>query len=73
MRSDDLKISTIETSQDWIKTAVDTNQEGKQYTITISLVKDKLPQGKFREIVSIHTQSKEKPEISKIIVEGKVL
>jgi len=73
MRTDDLKISTIETSQDWIKTAVDTNQEGKQYTITISLVKDKLPQGKFREIVSIHTQSKEKPEISKIIVEGKVL
>ena len=73
MRTDDLKIRTIETSQDWIKTAVDTNQEGKQYTITISLEKDKLPQGKFREIVSIHTQSKEKPEVSRIIVEGKVL
>ena len=73
MRKDDLKIKTIETSQDWIKTAVDTNQEGKQYTVTISLDKDKLPQGKFREIVSIHTQSKEKPEVSRIIVEGKVL
>jgi hypothetical protein len=73
MRTGDLKIKTIETSQDWIKTAVDTNQEGKQYTITISLEKDKLPQGKFREIVSIHTQSKEKPEVSRIIVEGKVL
>jgi hypothetical protein len=73
MRSDDLKIRTIETSQDWIKTAVDTNQEGKKYTITITLEKDKLPQGKFREIVSIHTQSKEKPEVSRIIVEGKVL
>ena len=73
MRTDDLKIKTIETSQEWIKTAVDTNQEGKQYTITISLDKDKLPQGKFREIVSIHTQSKEKPEVSRIIVEGKVL
>jgi hypothetical protein len=73
MRTDDLKIKTIETSQDWIKTAVDINQEGKQYTITISLDKDKLPQGKFREIVSIHTQSKEKPEVSRIIVEGKVL
>ena len=73
MRTDDLKIRTIETSQDWIKTAVDTNQEGKQYTITITLEKDKLPQGKFREIVSIHTQSKEKPEVSRIIVEGKVL
>ena len=73
MRTDDLKIRTIETSQDWIKTAVDTNQEGKQYTITISLDKDKIPQGKFREIVSIHTQSKEKPEVSRIIVEGKVL
>ena len=73
MRTDDLKITTIETSQDWIKTAIDTNKEGKQYTITISLNKDKLPQGKFREIVSIHTQSKEKPEVSKIIVEGKVL
>ena len=73
MRTDDLKIKTIETSQDWIKTAVDTNQEGKQYTITISLDKDKLPQGKFREIVSIHTQSEDKPEVSRIIVEGKVL
>ena len=73
MRKDDLKIRTIETSQDWIKTDVDTNQEGKQYTITITLDKEKLPQGKFREIVSIHTQSKEKPEVSRIIVEGKVL
>jgi hypothetical protein len=73
MRTDDLKIKTIEASKDWIKTAVDTNQEGKKYTITISLEKDKLPQGKFREIVSIHTQSKEKPEVSRIIVEGKVL
>ena len=73
MRTDDLTIKTIETSKDWIKTAVDTNQENKQYTITISLDKDKLPQGKFREIVSIHSQSEGKPEVSRIIVEGKVL
>ena len=73
MRTDDLTIETIETSTDWIKTEIDTNQEGKQYTVTISLDKDKLPQGKFREIISIHTQSKGKPEVAKIIVEGKVL
>ncbi len=73
MRTDDLTIKKIETSKDWIKTALVTNQEGKQFTVTISLDKDKLPQGKFREIVSIHTQSEGKSEVAKIIVEGKVL
>lgn len=73
MRTDDLTVKNIETSKDWIKTDLDTNQEGKQFTVTISLDKDKLPQGKFREIVSIHTQSAEKSEVAKIIVEGKVL
>ena len=73
MRAEDLTIENIETSKDWIKTALDTNQKGKQYTVTISLDKDKLPQGKFREIVSIRTQSKGKSEVTKVIVEGKVL
>lgn len=73
MRTDDMTIKNIETSKDWIQTALDTNQEGKQFTVTISLDKDKLPQGKFREIVSIHTQSEGKSEVAKIIVEGKVL
>jgi hypothetical protein len=73
IRTDDLLIKNIETSKDWINTALDTKPDGKQYTITISLDKDKLPQGKFREIVSIHTESEGKPEVNKIIVEGKVL
>ncbi len=73
LRTDDLTIKNIETSTDWIKTALETNQEGKQFTVTISLDKDKLPQGKFREIVSIHTESKGQSEVAKIIVEGKVL
>ena len=73
MRTDNLAIKNIETSKDWIKTALVTNQEGKQFTVTISLDKNKLPQGKFREIVTIHTQSEEKSEVTKIIVEGKVL
>ena len=73
MRAEDLVIKNIETSKDWIKTTYDTNQQGQQYTVTISLDKDKLPQGKFRETVSIHTQSKGKSEVTKIIVEGKIL
>lgn len=73
MRKDNLAIKNIETSKDWIKTALVTNQEGKQFTVTISLDKNKLPQGKFREIVTLHTQSEEKSEVTKIIVEGKVL
>jgi hypothetical protein len=73
MRKDDLTIKKIETSKDWIKTALVTNQAGKQFTVTISLDKNKLPQGKFREIVTLHTQSEEKSEVTKIIVEGKVL
>ena len=73
MRTDDMTIKNIETSKDWIKTALVTNQEGKQFTVTISLDKNKLPQGKFREIVTLHTQSEGKSEVAKIIVEGKVL
>jgi hypothetical protein len=73
IRTNNFTIKKIETSKDWINTALDTTQEGKQYTVTISLEKGKLPQGKFREIVTIYIHSEGKPEVFKIIIEGKVL
>jgi hypothetical protein len=71
--SGDMTVSTIETSKTFVSAETRTDQAGKQYTITISLDKDKLPKGKFRETVSVHTQCQGKGDTAIIIVEGKVI
>lgn len=73
LQSEDLTVKNIETSKEWITAEANAEQEGKQYTITVNLNKDKLPKGKFRETVSVHTQCREKADIATIIVEGKVM
>lgn len=72
-QSADLTVKKIETSKDWITAQANTDQEGKQYTITVNLNKDRLPKGKFRETVSVHTQCGERADVATIIVEGKVM
>jgi len=73
LQANDLTVKNIETSKDWITAKADTDQQGKQYTITIALDRDKLPKGKFRETVTIVVQFKGKSEAATVIVEGKVL
>jgi len=72
-QSGDLTVSKIETSKEFVSAKASADQAGKQYTITISLDKDKLPKGKFRETVSVHTQCQGKTDTATIIIEGKVL
>jgi hypothetical protein len=72
-QSADLTLKKIETSKEWIAAEARTDQAGKEYTVTITLKKDTLPKGKFRETVSIQTQSGNRDGSATIIVEGKVL
>jgi len=70
-REGDLTIQKIETSKDWITTETETNEKGKKYSVVIKL-KDKLPKGKFRENITIHTEHRKRTEVTNIIIEGKV-
>ena len=70
-REGDLTIQKIVTSKDWITAEMKTNEKGKKYTLVIKL-KDKLPKGKFRENVKIHTEHRKRLDVSNIIIEGKV-
>jgi hypothetical protein len=72
-QSADLTLKKIETSKEWIAAEARTDQTGKEYTVTITLKKDALPKGKFRETVSIQTQCGKRDDSATIIVEGKVL
>ena len=66
-----LTIDKIEPSSHWITTK--TEAKGEKYSIVITLDKDKLPKGKFREKVTIHTKYNEKFESATVIIEGKVI
>jgi hypothetical protein len=70
-REGDLTIHKIETSKDWITAETETNEKGEKYTVVIRL-KDKLPKGKFRENITIHTEHLKRTDVSNIIIEGKV-
>jgi len=71
-RGSNLTINEIETSKNWIAAETETNEKGKKHTIVIRLDKDKLPKGKFREKVTIHTKYNKKQGVDTIIIEGKV-
>lgn len=73
VKSEDFTVKKIETSKDFILAEADTGRTGKQHTISLSLDRNKLPTGKFRETVSIHTQCRGKLDTAIIIVEGKVI
>ena len=73
IRGDGLTIEKIEPSRDWIITETKTNQKGKQYAIVISLNKEKLPKGQFREKIDIHTKDEIKSSVVSVIIEGKII
>ena len=68
-----LSIEKIETNANWIATAIETDKKGGNYSVVITLNKDKLPKEKFREKVVIHTQCNKKPKSAVVIIEGKVI
>ena len=73
LRGNDLILEKIEPSSDWIKTKTETDQKGEKYTIVIRLDKSKLPEGKFKEIIKIHTSYREISEVVDVVIEGKVV
>jgi hypothetical protein len=66
-------IKDIKTGREWISATADSKGKGTDYTITIKLDKNKLPKGKFRETITIVTESENKSDTAAIIVEGKVI
>jgi hypothetical protein len=48
VKGNDLTIEKIEPSTDWITTKIETNEKGEQYTIIVTLNKEKLPKGKLK-------------------------
>lgn len=70
-RGDGLTIKKIKPSSDWIMTETKTKKEGKQYTVVITLDKDKLPKGQFEEKIDISTNYKREHLV--VCVKGKVL
>ena len=70
-RGEDLAIKKIEPSVDWIMAEQVTKKEGKQYRITITLDKDKMPKGPFDEKVEIKTNSQKEPLV--VTVKGEAI
>ena len=50
---------------------IEPHKEKKQYTLRLTLDKDKLPQGIFNETITVYTSYKKKPLV--IDVKGEVL
>ena len=71
VRGNGLTIKKVKTSSDWIVTETKTKKEGKQYSIVITLVKDKLPKGQFNETIEIRTNYKRQPLV--VDVKGEVI
>jgi hypothetical protein len=73
-RGNPVTIEKIEVSADWIKTEIATEQDtsGADYSVYVTLVKDKLPTGELREEVTIHTNYNTTSAITPVIVEAKV-
>ena len=70
-RGNDLSIKKVKPSSGWIKAKTETNEEGIQYTVVITLDKDKMPKGKFEENVEIKTNRKKEPLI--VSIKGEVI
>ncbi len=70
-RGDELTIKKVEESSKWIKTRTETNEKGVQYTIVITLDKDKMPKGKFDEKIEIRTNKKKEPLV--VSIKGEIM
>jgi len=73
VKGDDLILEKIEPGSDWIMTEAETDQKRKKHTIIIRLDKNKLPMGKFKQKIIIHTKYREISEAVVILIEGKVV
>jgi hypothetical protein len=73
VRGDGLSIEKIKPSAGWITAEVENNQKGEKYSIIIKLGKNKLPKGKFKEKIKIHTKYKKTSEVADVIIEGRVI
>jgi hypothetical protein len=70
-RGDELTIKKVAESSKWIKTKTETNEKGAQYTVVITLDKDKMPKGKFDEKIEIKTNKKKEPLV--VSIKGEVI
>ena len=70
-RGNDLDIKKVSESNKWIKTETKTDEKGVQYTVVITLDKNKMPKGKFDEKVEIKTNKKKEPLI--VSIKGEVM
>jgi hypothetical protein len=71
-----LTIEKIEPSSDWIVTETKTDRKGEQYTILITLDKNKLsklPKGTFKGNIKIHTKHSKIIEVKDISLQGQVI
>lgn len=72
VRGDGFSIKKIKASSKWIKTEIEKGKtEKKRYTIRVILNKDKLPEGKIDETISVFTSYAKKPLV--IPLKGQVL
>ena len=71
MRGNDLIIEEVK-APDWIM-AKTISEKAAMHTIVITLDKNNLPKGPFKETIKIHTKHGGKTEVAKVIIEGKVL
>jgi hypothetical protein len=69
----DLIIEKVETGADWVTERTETGEQGAMHTIVITLDKDNLPKGPFKEKIKIHTRHGEKAEVVNVTLEGRVL
>jgi hypothetical protein len=69
----DLTIEKIEANADWVMAGAKTGELGATHTIVITLDKENLPKGPFKEKISIHTKHGEKAEAVDVILEGRIL
>jgi hypothetical protein len=69
----DLIIEKIETGSAWIIAKATNDEPGAMHTIVITLDKNNLPKGPFKEKVNIHTRNGDRTEAVTVHLEGKVL
>jgi len=71
-RGDPITIEKILASSDFIKTAVETVEEGKRYRIAVTLEKERLTKGLLTETLELYTNDQKKPVVT-ITLKGKII
>jgi hypothetical protein len=69
----DLIIEKIETGSDWVMAKAKAGEQGAMHTIVITLEKNNLPKGPFKETINIHTKHGDRTELVTVMIEGKIL